>query len=105
VSYAPGNGYSDNIIFKYSVGKLSGGILDVDMNAQGPHNYKCVENVFWPNSVPRGFFMVSAHFYKSHTGNRNVPIIIRVKIDNDIQVYNGIVYLGQQPVQITRFRY
>ena len=105
VSYAPGNGYSDTINFQNRYGKLSGGILDVDMNAQGPHNYKCVENVFWPNSVPRGFFMVSAHFYKSHTGNRNVPIIIRVKIDNDIQVYNGIVYLGQQPVQITRFRY
>ena len=105
VTYAPGNGYSDTINFQNRYSQLSGGILDVDMNAQGPHNYKCVENVFWPNNVPRGFFMVSAHFYKSHTGNYSVPVMIRVKIDNDIQVYNGIVNIGQQPVQITRFRY
>jgi len=105
VVYAPGNGYSDLINWKNRYSRLSGGILDVDMNAQGPHNYKCVENVFWPNNVPRGFFIVKAHFYKSFSNNRRVPITIRVKIDNKIEVYNTSVVLGQSPVIIQRFRY
>jgi hypothetical protein len=105
VVYAPGNGYSDLINWQNRYSKLSGGILDVDMNAQGPHNYKCVENVFWPNNVPRGFFIVKAHFYKSFSNNRRVPITIRVKIDNKIEVYNNSVILGQSPIIIQRFRY
>tara|TARA_B100001778_G_scaffold153637_1_gene126162 strand:+ start:948 stop:1958 length:1011 start_codon:yes stop_codon:yes gene_type:complete len=105
VTYAPGNGYSDTINFQNRYSQLSGGILDVDMNANGPNNYRCVENVFWPNNVPRGFFMVQAHFYKSFTGNQRVPIMVRIKVGNDIEVFNGVVFLGQSPVLIHRFRY
>jgi len=105
VVYAPGNGYSDVINWQNRYGKLSGGILDVDMNAQGPHNYKCVENVFWPNNVPRGFFIVKAHFYKSFSNNRRVPIMVRIKIDGKIEVFNSAVILGQSPIIIQRFRY
>ena len=105
VSYAPGNGYSDTINFQNRYSKLSGGILDVDMYANGPKNYKCVENVFWPNNVPRGFFMVQAHFYKSFTGNQRVPIMVRIKVGDDIEVFNGFVFLGQSPILIHRFRY
>ena len=105
VVYAPGNGYSDIINWRNRYGKLSGGILDVDMNAQGPHNYKCVENVFWPNNIPKGFFIVKAHFYKSFSNNRRIPIMIRIKIDNRVEVYNAYVVLGQSPIIIHRFKY
>ena len=105
VVYASGNGYSDIINWQNRYGKLSGGILDVDMNAQGPHNYKCVENVFWPNNVPKGFFIVKAHFYKSFSNNRRIPVMIRIKIDNRVEVYNAYVVLGQSPIIIHRFRY
>lgn len=105
VVYAPGNGYSDLINWKNRYSQLSGGVLDVDMNAQGPHNYKCVENVFWPNNVPKGFFIVKAHFYKSFSNNRRIPIMIRIKVDNRVEVYNAYVVLGQSPIIIHRFRY
>lgn len=105
VVYAPGNGYSDLINWQNRYSRLSGGVLDVDMNAQGPHNYKCVENVFWPNNVPRGFFIVKAHFYKSFSNNRRVPVMVRIKIDDTIEVYNAYVVLGQSPIIIQRFRY
>ena len=105
VVYAPGNGYSNLINWKNRYSQLSGGVLDVDMNAQGPHNYKCVENVFWPNNVPRGFFIVKAHFYKSFSNNRRIPIMVRIKIDDKIEVFNSAVVLGQSPVIIQRFRY
>lgn len=106
VYYTPGNGLSDNINWTNRFGKLSRGILDVDMNANGPNTNKCVENVFWPyGSNPKGFFVVQAQFYRSWTGLRQLPIVIRVKIGNIIETFNGTVWLGASPVTITRFKY
>lgn len=104
--YSPNSGrLGDHISFHNRFGRMSGGILDVDMNAQGPRNFKCVENIFWPNNVPHGEFIVKAHFYRSHTNNRQVPIMIRIKIDDQVKVFNGKVILGQYPIMITRFAY
>ena len=106
VYYTPGNGLSDNINWTNRFGKLSHGILDVDMNAQGPNTNKCVENIFWPyGSSPRGLFVVQAQFYRSWTGLRQLPIMIRVKIGDLVETFNGVVYLGSSPVTITKFRY
>jgi len=106
VYYTPGNGLSDNINWTNRFGKLSRGILDVDMNANGPNTNKCVENVFWPyGSNPKGFFVVQAQFYRSWTGLRQLPIVIRVKIGNIIETFNGTVWLGASPVTITKFKY
>jgi len=106
VYYTPGNGLSDSINWTNRFGKLSHGILDVDMNAQGPSNNKCVENVFWPHgSNPRGLFVVQAQFYKSWTGLRQLPIMIRVKIGSLVETFDGVVWLGASPVTITKFRY
>jgi len=106
VYYTPGNGLSDNINWTNRFGKLSHGILDVDMNAQGPNTNKCVENIFWPyGSSPRGVFVVQAQFYRSWTGLRQLPIMIRVKIGDLVETFNGVVYLGSSPVTITKFRY
>lgn len=104
--YSPNNGrLGDHINFQNRFGRLSRGVLDVDMNAQGPRNFKCVENIFWPDTVPHGDFIVKVHFYKSNTNNRQVPVTIRIKIDDQVRVFNGVVILGQSPVIITRFAY
>lgn len=106
VYYTPGNGLSETINWKNRFGQLSRGILDVDMNAQGPQNFKCVENVFWPHrSSPRGMFVVKAQFFKSWSGLRSIPIIIRIKIGNNIETFNGNIWYGTSPVTITKFSY
>ena len=106
VYYTPGNGLSDIINWKNRFGRLSGGILDVDMNAQGPQNSRCVENVFWPyGSSPRGMFVVQAQFFRCWSGLRNIPIIIRIKTGNNIQTFNANLYYGTSPSTITKFSY
>lgn len=106
VYYTPGNGLCDNIHWKNRYGRLSKGILDVDMNAQGPHNFKCVENIFWPyGSSPRGMFVVQAHLFRSWSGQKNVPITVRIKIGNDTKILNGVVWNGAAPTMITKFSY
>ena len=45
----PYNGGGDYISFRNRFGRLSRGILDVDMNAEGPRNFRCVENIFFPS--------------------------------------------------------
>lgn len=106
VYYTPGNGLSDNINWTNRFGRLSSGILDVDMNAHGPQNSQCVENVFWPTGTnPRGFFVVQAHLFRSWSGMRSVPVTIRVKIGPIVETFDGMVYLGASPITITKFRY
>lgn len=106
VYYTPGNGRSDNINWTNRFGKLSQGILDIDMNAQGPNSNKCVENIFWPyGSSPRGLFVVQAQFFRSWTGLNRLPVMIRVKIGDIIETFEGEVWLGASPVTITKFKY
>ena len=106
VYYTPGNGLSDNINWTNRFGRLSSGILDVDMNAHGPQTNQGVENVFWPTGTnPRGFFVVQAHLFRSWSGMRSVPITVRVKIGPIVETFDGVVYLGASPATITKFRY
>lgn len=107
VMFTPGNGLVDNINWTNKIGRLSGGMLDIDMNA----NYDFVtntpvENVFWPpRSSPNGFFVVGVHFYRSWSGIQKVPVIVRVKHEDKIETFNvvAILYAGTQ--EVTRFSY
>lgn len=108
VSYTPGNGLVDQINFMNRVGRLSQGMLDIDMNANGAAiSQTPVENVFWPQgSSPRGFFVVSIHFFRSWTGLAKVPVVVRIKNGEDIRVFPIVAhqYGGMQNVYSFQFR-
>lgn len=100
------NGKIDTINWVNRFGS-SGGMLDVDMNANNPPLInKPVENVFWPHkSYPKGTFMIGVHFFRSWTGNRQIPVLVRVKRENDIETFNVTAILGQNVQEVTRFNY
>lgn len=98
-------GLFENINWVHRIGQLTQGVLDVDMNA---HNAQLipnpVENVFWQKgSSPTGIFNVYIHYYRSWSGNRTVPVVIRVKNGENIQTFNVIAILGRSPQLVTHF--
>jgi hypothetical protein len=105
VQFFPGNGLSDQINWTNRFGRLSHGMLDVDMNAnQLILDSKPVENIFWPqNSSPSGDFNVYIHFYRSWTGNRRVPVHIIVKSMGKVSEYREIAILGMNLQHIVSF--
>lgn len=100
------NGHLDIINWTRRIG-TSGGMLDVDMNANNPPLVnQPVENIFWPHkSYPRGSFMVGVHFFRSWTGNRKVPVLVRVKNGDSVETFNIIAIIGQNVQEVTRFNY
>lgn len=95
------NMYQETINWRHRHGN-SRGILDIDMNARGPQNQSPVENIFWPyNTAPKGNYVIGVHFFRSWTGNKSVPIIVRVKTLKGEMYYNAVVYLNQPLVTVT----
>lgn len=107
VLFTNGNGLVDSISFMNRVGQRSGGMLDIDMNANSSMlNAAPVENVFWPkNKTPKGYFTVYVHFYRSWTGNTKVPIKIRIKCEEKISDHEIMAILGRSPQEVTRFTF
>lgn len=108
VDFAPGNGAHgmDSISFRNRIGQMSGGMLDVDMNAGGRWSNTPVENVFWPQgSSPQGMFKVGAHLYSSRTRQRTVPIVIRIKRGQHIETIQSSVSMGQGVKVIRTFEH
>lgn len=103
VTYTPGNGLVDNINWANRVGRLSGGMLDVDMNAHsGLVSVAPVENVFWPPaSSPQGHFTVYVHFFRSWSGKAQVPVLVQIKNGDEITQHSitAILYSNPQPVR------
>jgi hypothetical protein len=107
VSYTPGNGIVDNINWMNRTGSISMGILDIDMNANSAFvSNTPVENIFWPpNSSPNGFFSVYVHFYRSWTGNTRVPVMVRVKNQEEIKEFRVITALHAQRHLVYSFKF
>lgn len=106
VMYYQNHGVTENINWQNKIGRISGGILDVDMNAQGPINSVGVENIFWPyGSSPRGLFVVGVQFYHSWTGSRTIPVVVRIRIGEIEEFFKTEVYLGTAPRIVNKFRY
>jgi hypothetical protein len=105
VVFSPGNGLVDNINWTNRFGQITGGMLDIDMNANNYFlNPKPVENIFWPpNSSPSGIFDVYIHFYRSWTGNTRIPVTIMIKTMGKVSTHQGVAILGMRPQHITRF--
>lgn len=106
VDFTPGNGMMDSISYRNRIGRISGGMLDVDMNAGGRRSNTPVENVFWPpGSSPQGMFTVGAHLYASRTRMRTVPIVIRIKRGDDVETIKSSVSMGQGVRVIRKFEH
>lgn len=107
VGFTPGNGLVDNINWMNRIGRLSSGMLDIDMNADSAFlSNQPVENIFWPpNSSPFGHFVVYVHFYRSWTGNKKVPVLVRIKQKGLTQDYQVVALLYSKPQEVARFNY
>lgn len=104
--YVPGNGLVDNINWTNKIGKLSAGMLDVDMNANYGEIVRFpVENVFWPiGSSPKGSFAIYIHFYRSWSGNNRVPVrVVLKRIGHKDESFNITAILGSSPQRVTSF--
>jgi len=108
VDFAPGNGAHgmDSISYRNRIGQMSGGMLDVDMNAGGRWSNTPVENVFWPpGSSPQGMFKVGAHLFSSRTRIPTIPIVIRIKRGQHVETINSSVSMGQGVKVIRTFQH
>lgn len=107
VKFTPGNGMIDNIDWTNRIGRLSNGMLDIDMNANNASmSQSPVENIFWPpGSSPHGFFSVYVHFFRSWTGNQKVPVVVRIKNGDKVQQFVVIAQLYSNPQIIKQFSY
>lgn len=107
IMFSPGNGLADNINWMNRLGKLSSGMLDIDMNANSAFlSNQPVENIFWPpNSSPSGHFVVYVHFYRSWTGNKRVPVLVRIKQRDSITEHQIVALIYSSPQEVTRFNF
>lgn len=97
------NNNVESISWHNPMGRL-GGMLDIDMNAGILRNANPIENVFWPtNTNPVGKFRIGVHFFRSWTGARSVPVVIRIKTIKGISYYDSVVHLGRPAQVITEF--
>jgi hypothetical protein len=107
VKFTPGNGIIDNIDWTNRIGRLSNGMLDIDMNANSAAmSQSPIENIFWPpGSSPHGFFAVYVHFFRSWTGNQKVPVVVRIKNGNKIEQFTVVAQLYSNPQIVKQFSY
>lgn len=105
VKFTPGNGLVDNINWTNRLGRLSNGMLDIDMNANsGFLSATPVENIFWPpKSSPNGVFTVYVHFFRSWSGAIKVPVIVRIKNGDKIEFLQVVAELYSNPQQVKQF--
>lgn len=107
VKFTPGNGLVDNIDWTNRIGQLSGGMLDIDMNANSAAiSQTPVENIFWPpGSSPQGSFAVYVHFFRSWTGNTKVPVTVRIKNGIKVNTFQIMAQLYSNPQIVKQFTY
>lgn len=83
-------------IFFSNKTSLSGGELDVDMNAGGAESDEPVENIFWQDGhAPVGIYKIYVNHYANHDcgGGCQDPsrYFVRVKHDNKIKEFRGSI--------------
>ena len=107
VIFSPGNGLTDAINWTNPIGRLSKGMLDIDMNANGAYVSRTpVENIFWPkNSSPKGFFRVSVHFFRSWSNQNRVPVIVRIQSNGKVQEHRITAILYMSPQHVVDFSF
>jgi hypothetical protein len=107
VVFSPGNGLTDTINWTNPIGRLSKGMLDIDMNANGAFVSRTpVENIFWPkNSSPKGYFRVSVHFFRSWSNQKRVPVVVRIQSNGKVQEHKITAILYMSPQHVVDFNF
>jgi hypothetical protein len=107
VVFTPGNGLTDTINWTNPIGRISKGMLDIDMNANGAFVSRTpVENIFWPkNSSPKGYFRVSVHFFRSWSNQKRVPVVVRIQSNGKVQEYKIVAVLYMSPQHVVDFNF
>jgi hypothetical protein len=82
-------------IFYGHKNSVSGGQLDVDMNAISPYSSKPVENIYFPsNGAPLGHYQVLVHYYGNHGGQDPTAYQVGVKANGTVREFNGSISYG-----------
>lgn len=82
----PGGGH---IYFERTNG-CGGGVLDVDMNAQGGRtSNKPVENVVWQQKPPSGTYRVQVHYFDYSDRRTPVPFTVRLVVGGETREVRG----------------
>ncbi|GAA3623197.1 S8 family serine peptidase [Flavivirga jejuensis] len=71
----------------------SGGLLEIDMNAETSHSMTPIENIYWPtHSAPHGSYSIYLNFFKKKATNiKENPYSITVKYGDSTKVLNGTI--------------
>jgi uncharacterized protein YfaP (DUF2135 family) len=93
---------SNRIYFKEKISSL-GGQLDIDKNAGGPITTQPLENIFYAVKPPAGKYSVIVSYYKSNSGNSNVPYVVYLKIDGQLKTLTGVHYNAGENHSIYEF--
>jgi hypothetical protein len=85
---------------------LSGGNLDVDMNAT-PQSKRPVENLFWPlGQAQRGTYRVYVNYYRRHTLSKNkVEFSLRVLTGDKDSIVKGSVAPESGRILVHTFKF
>ena len=84
--YCAGGGH---IYFERTHG-CGGGVLDVDMNAQGSRTSRSpVENVVWSGQPPAGTYRVQVHYYDYADRRTPVPFTVRIVAAGEAREVKG----------------
>lgn len=70
---------------------ISGGKLDVDMNAGGKQSNVPVENIVWVNNPPRGTYRVYVNFYAQHDDALKTDFEVLISAPNN----TPLIFPGQ----------
>ncbi len=88
---------------------LSGGELDVDMNAGGPNSNEPVENIYWDQSnAVKGKYKVFIKHFRNHNCydcSDPTEYFVRIKYNNIIKEFRGEISYGQPKREIFSFNY
>jgi hypothetical protein len=75
---------------------LTGGHLDVDMNARSPRSSQPVENIYWPtNSAPEGHYQVFVVHYAQYAPVNETSYTVELKQSGKVRTFRGTIQLNQ----------
>lgn len=96
---------SGAIIYFEKPRSSSGGVLDVDANADCEGlTARPIENIFWPtNGAPRGQFKVMAQYFRQCEPNASIAYHVRLKVDGKVTEYDGTIQKQDDRQTVTTF--
>jgi hypothetical protein len=91
----------NRIYFENKISNL-GGQLDVDTNVR-EKTTQPLENIFYAVKPKAGKYNVIVSYYKSNSGNSNIPYVVYIKIDDQLKTLTGVHYNAGESHSIYEF--